>query len=75
VCSFWPFEYTVIIIAVLSSVSARTEDHDAKGQIRQLLTSEHIDEEISDLNRKISEAIQFVHVRDVMGGQQKAVLI
>jgi Spy/CpxP family protein refolding chaperone len=51
--------------STLERIGKDCEDHDAKEQIHQLLTSEHIDEEISDLNRKISEAIQFVQVRRV----------
>jgi hemerythrin-like domain-containing protein len=61
--------------STLERIRMDCEDHDAKGQIRQLLTSEHIDEEIRDLNRKISEAIQFVQVRLVKCTRQKADLM
>jgi hypothetical protein len=58
--------------STLERIRKDCEDHDAKGQTRQFLTSEHIDEEIRDLNRKISEAIQFVQVRRAERRHQKA---
>jgi hypothetical protein len=58
--------------STLERIRMDCEAHDAKGQIRQLLTSEYIDEEIRDLNRKISEAIEFVQVRLFTCTRQKA---
>jgi hypothetical protein len=48
--------------STLDAIRKEWVDHDAKGHVRQLLTSEHIDEEIQDLNRKISNAIEHILV-------------
>jgi hypothetical protein len=61
--------------STLDAIRKEWVDHDAKGHVRQLLTSEHIDEEIQDLNRKISNAIEHILVGVLKSMPQEADVI
>jgi hypothetical protein len=72
-----PLPGYVLIVhrSTLDAIRKEWVDHDAKGHVRQLLTSEHIDEEIQDLNRRISNAIGHILVSVLKGMPQEADMI